>query len=280
MPLNPDAAGNEGDPVDVSWDSKDALLYAVGVGAGTDEHAFTTENTNGAIQRVLPTFPVIIGWGSAVGSALKNAGTFNPAMVVHGTQAVTLHSEVPVEGKATLTSAIVAMYDKEKGRRSSSPRRRRSATASRCTRCAARSSSAAKADSAANVALPARRTCHSIGYPTRGRLHGVADASAYLSPFRRSRPLALRSQLRRPGRLRRPILHGLCSYGFTGRALLHAVCSSDPARFRHIEGRFASPVLPGDTLTVRAWETGDGEAVFVTSVDDRPVVDQGLLRFN
>ena len=105
MPLNPDAVGTESEPVDVSWDSKDALLYAVGVGAGIDELAFTTENTNGVTQRVLPTFPVVIGWGAAVGSALKSAGTFNPAMVVHGTQAVTLHREVPVDGKATLTSA-------------------------------------------------------------------------------------------------------------------------------------------------------------------------------
>ena len=74
----------------------------------------------------------------------------------------------------------------------------------------------------------------------------------------------------------RPILHGLCSYGFTGRALLHALCGSDPARFHHIEARFASPVMPGEALTVRAWETGDGEAVFTTSVGDRVVIDQGL----
>src|SRR5918994_5229124 len=114
MPLNPDAVGTESEPVDVSWDSKDAMLYAVGVGAGTDELAFTTENTNGIEQRVLPTFPVVIGWGTSMGSALRNAGTFNPAMVVHGTQAVTLDREVPVDGKATLTSSIVAMYDKEK----------------------------------------------------------------------------------------------------------------------------------------------------------------------
>ena len=72
----------------------------------------------------------------------------------------------------------------------------------------------------------------------------------------------------------RPILHGLCSYGFTGRALLHSLCGSDPARFHHIEARFASPVLPGEALTVRAWETGDGEAVFTTSVGDRVVIDQ------
>jgi acyl dehydratase len=76
----------------------------------------------------------------------------------------------------------------------------------------------------------------------------------------------------------RPILHGLCTYGFTGRALLHSLCGSDPARFGHIEGRFTSPVLPGEALTVRAWQTGDGAAVFTTSVGDRLVIDQGLLR--
>ena len=53
-----------------------------------------------------------------------------------------------------------------------------------------------------------------------------------------------------------PILHGLCTYGFTGRALLHALCGSDPSRFQHIEGRFASPVFPGEALTIRMWETG------------------------
>ena len=58
----------------------------------------------------------------------------------------------------------------------------------------------------------------------------------------------------------KPILHGLCSYGFTGRALLHTLCGSDPARFQHIEARFASPVLPGEALTVSMWEIGDGEA--------------------
>ena len=45
MPLNPQAVGTVGEPVEASWTSKDALLYAVGIGAGTDELAFTTENT-------------------------------------------------------------------------------------------------------------------------------------------------------------------------------------------------------------------------------------------
>ncbi len=79
----------------------------------------------------------------------------------------------------------------------------------------------------------------------------------------------------------RPILHGLCTYGFTGRALLHCLAGSEPARFRHIEGRFSSPVLPGDALTVSIWNTGDGEAVFTTATQDGTVViDQGLCRFS
>src|SRR6185312_15045812 len=51
-----------------------------------------------------------------------------------------------------------------------------------------------------------------------------------------------------------PILHGLCTYGFSGRALLHTLCGSDPARFKRMDGRFSSPVLPGESLTVKMWD--------------------------
>ena len=81
MPINPDAVGATGGPVKRSWSSKDALLYAVGVGAGTDELQFATENTHNVQQRVLPTFAVIIGGG---GSPMGQIGDFNRAMLVHG----------------------------------------------------------------------------------------------------------------------------------------------------------------------------------------------------
>ena len=67
MPLNPDAVNDPpGPPSERSWNSKDALLYAVGVGAGSIdptgfELEFTTENSKDVQQRVLPTFAVIIG---------------------------------------------------------------------------------------------------------------------------------------------------------------------------------------------------------------------------
>ena len=54
----------------------------------------------------------------------------------------------------------------------------------------------------------------------------------------------------------------------------------DANRFKHIEGRFASPVFPGEALTIKMWETSKGEAVFTTSVGDRIVIDQGLVRFS
>ena len=46
MPINHDVVGATGAPIVHSWTSKDALLYAVGVGAGIDELAFTTENSH------------------------------------------------------------------------------------------------------------------------------------------------------------------------------------------------------------------------------------------
>ena len=79
----------------------------------------------------------------------------------------------------------------------------------------------------------------------------------------------------------RPILHGLCTYGFTGRGLLKALCDGDSARFRSMYGRFSSPVLPGEELTVKVWRTGDGEAVYQTQGGDgRVVLDKGTCTFD
>ena len=52
----------------------------------------------------------------------------------------------------------------------------------------------------------------------------------------------------------KPILHGLCTFGFTGRALLKELCGNDPAKFKSINGRFSSPVFPGEALTVNIWK--------------------------
>ena len=73
MPINPDAVGAKSEPARRSWTSKDALIYALGVGAGAvdplAELEFTSENTGGQPQRALPTIAVVLGpIGSAFGS--------------------------------------------------------------------------------------------------------------------------------------------------------------------------------------------------------------------
>ena len=108
MPIDPTAAGAVGKSVRRSWKSKDALLYALGVGAGVDELAFTTENTKDLPQRVLPTFAVIIGGG---GVPFDRIGTFNPALMLHGAQKIELFDEIPPEGEIESTGHIGAIWD-------------------------------------------------------------------------------------------------------------------------------------------------------------------------
>ena len=280
MPLNPDAVGSTSDPIEVSWTSKDALLYAVGIGAGHEELAFTTENTSEVDQQVFPTFAVVIGWGR--GSAMGNIGTFNPALLVHGQQAVTLHRPIPVEGTATLTSEVTGMYDKGKA-----------AVVETQTRAVLEGEPLYTTTSSAFIrgeggwggdrgpsgprnVPPDRAADHVMSYTTSRDQAFVYRLSGDRNPLHTDPAFAAM------GGFDTPILHGLCTYGFTGRALLHTLCASDPARFHHIEGRFASPVFPGEQLTIRMWDVGDGEAVFTTSAgsgdEDRAVIDQGLLR--
>lgn len=278
MPLNPEAVGSTSEPVEVSWNSKDCLLYAVGIGAGTDELAFTTENTNDVEQQVFPTFPVVIGWGR--GSALGSIGTFNPALLVHGQQSVTLHRPIPVEGTATLVGTVVAMYDKEKAavvvtstEATMDGEPLYTTTMSAFIRGEGGWGGDRGPSGPQNVP-PERAPDHQVTYQTSPDQALVYRLSGDRNPLHSDPAFAAM------GGFDRPILHGLCTYGFTGRALLHTLCGSDPARFGHVEGRFTSPVLPGEALTVSMWELGGGEAVFTTAVGDRVVIDQGLLRYS
>ncbi len=281
MPINPDAVGATSEPVEISWTSKDALLYAVGIGAGTDELAFTTENTQNTPQRVFPTFPVVIGFGRGSGGALGQIGSFNPAMLVHGQQGVTLHRELPVEGAATITSKITGIYDKGKAAVVVSAAEAVLAdgnplyttTMSAFIRGEGGWGGDRGPSGPQNVP-PERAADHEVTYQTSPDQALVYRLSGDRNPLHSDPAFA------QMGGFDRPILHGLCTYGFTGRALLHTLCGSDPSRFHHVEGRFSSPVLPGEALTVRMWVTGDGEAVFTTAVGDRTVIDQGLLRYS
>jgi len=283
MPLNPEAVGATGDVRTISWTSKDALLYAVGIGAGQGELAFTTENTKDVVQRVYPTFAVVAGSGTASAgrSAMSQIGSFNPALLVHGSQAITLHRAIPVEAEATTQDRIVAMHDK--GKAAVVVTESEVKLASGEPLWTTRSSAFIRGEGGwggdrgpsgpQNEPPAGRAPDHEVTLQTSPDQAFVYRLSGDRNPLHTDPSFAAL------GGFDRPILHGLCTYGFTGRALLRELCADDVERFRHVEGRFSSPVLPGDALTVRAWRTGDGEAVFTTSVGDRTVIDQGLVRF-
>jgi len=285
MPLNPDAVGTETEPAEARWTSKDSLLYALGVGAGMIdptgfELEFTTENSEGIEQRALPTMPVVIAPSQPKGpSAFEAIGEFNWAMLVHGEQSVTLHQPLPPEGTAMMKSRVAAMYDKGKAAvvvlenhaTDSSGAPLFSTTMSAFIRGEGGWGGDRGPSGPRNVP-PERDPDHVVSYETRPDQALLYRLSGDRNPLHSDPSFA------RLAGFEKPILHGLCTYGFTGRALLHTLCGSDPARFKHMEGRFSTPVYPGDRLDVKIWVEGS-EAIYQTYVGDNVVLDAGKVVF-
>ncbi len=289
MGLNLDAVGTTSDPSERSWDSKDALLYALGVGAGAldptgFELEFTTENSDGVTQRVLPTFTTIVGQG---GGGRSSLGDFDPAMLVHGEQSVRLHGEIPAAGTVSTTTAVAGMYDKGSAGLvvlQSESRHAGSGELAFTNRTALfirgaggfggpRNPEGDDESALAAEPLPTREPDEIVSYATRDDQALLYRLSGDRNPLHSDPTFAKRAGFDGP------ILHGLCTYGFTGRALLHAVCASDPARFGAMRARFSKPTMPGDTLTVSVWDIGDSVYRFRTQTQrGETVIDAGLFQ--
>jgi acyl dehydratase len=274
MAIDPNAVGATGGPAERSWTSKDALLYALGVGAGVDELQFTTEKA----QQVLPTMAVVLGARGAV--PMQKIGTFNPAMLVHGEQAIELARPLPPEGTLKASGKIAAIYDKGKGAVIVTETESVDATSGELlfrTRSAVfiRGAGGFGGDRGPSAVQEpqTRKPDHEVSYKT-----SPDQALLYRLSGDRN-PLHSDPEFAHAAGFPRPILHGLCTYGVTGRALLHSVCGSDPARFKSMEGRFSKPVFPGETLTIAMWIDGH-ECSFQTKNERGEVVlDQGKLTF-
>lgn len=272
MPLNPDAVGTTSEPRTTRWTSKDSLLYALGVGAGTEELAFTTENTMNVTQRALPTMVVTL---ADVSGVFGSVGTFNPAMLVHGSQAIRLERELPPEGEVSTVAEITGIYDKGSGAVLEITARSSDTEGLLFTNVLSafiRGEGGWGGDrgpSGSRNAPPERPADHRVTYATSPNQALLYRLSGDRNPLHSDPAFAAMAGFDRP------ILHGLCTYGFTGRALLHACCESDPARFAAMEGRFSAPVFPGEELTIEIWD-GEHECLFRTlGGDGRTVIDGG-----
>jgi acyl dehydratase len=283
MPLDHSLIGEPGEPQERSWTSTDALLYAVGVGAGLgdplSELEFTTENSEGITQQVLPTYAVLLSQARTG----RSLGDFDRAMLVHAEQSFELHKPLPVAGTVRTTATVTGIYDKGSGALVATENEAVDAasgepliTARSGTFIRGQGGFGGDRGPSESWQRPDRAADHQVALQTRPEQALLYRLSGDRNPLHADPRFAAR------GGFDRPILHGLCTYGVTGRALLHAMCGSDPARFSSMSGRFTRPVFPGDTLTVSIWLDDDAEGVarFQTSAEDGSIViDRGIMRF-
>jgi acyl dehydratase len=281
MPLNHSLVGVPGESRERSWTSTDALLYAIGVGAGLGdplrELEFTTENTAGVEQKVLPTFGVLLAQARTAG----DLGDFDRAMLVHAEQSIELHKPLPVEGTLTTSAVVTGIYDKGSGALVQTENRAvDAATGEPMVTC--RSGTFIRGEggfggdrgSSEPWQLPDRAPDRKVTQRTRPEQALLYRLSGDRNPLHADPAFAAR------GGFSRPILHGLCTYGVTGRVLLHELCASDPARFVSMSGRFSAPVLPGQSLVVTIWIGDGGTALFRTATEEGTVViDRGVATF-
>jgi acyl dehydratase len=284
MSLDHSLIGVPGEPQERSWTSADALLYAVGVGAGLgdplQELEFTTENSQGLQQQVLPTFGVLI---AQVRGGGRSPGSFDRALLVHAEQSFELHRPLPVEGTVRTVSTITGIYDKGSGALVAAENVAVDAVSGEPL-VTSRSSTFIRGEGgfggerggSAPWRRPDRAPDHRVVQQTRPEQALLYRLSGDRNPLHADPKFAAR------GGFSRPILHGLCTYGVTGRALLRALCACDPARWRSMSGRFSHPVLPGEPLVVSVWrpEAGGDTALFQTALQDGTVViDRGRMQF-
>jgi acyl dehydratase len=272
----------ESEPHESSWDSGDCLLYSLGVGAGaTDptgfELEFTTENTKDITQKALPTMCVVLG-GTGGRGPLAHLGDVNYSKMVHGEQGVILHKPLPTQAIVTSTSKISNIYDKGKAalvilETTAIDTSDNQPVFTNISKLFFRDEGGWGGDRGPvdKVVFPERDADSVISYDTRNdqallyRLNGDRN------------PLHSDPSFAALGGFSKPILHGLCTYGFTGRALVHLACDGDPDKFKSMDGRFSSPVIPGEKLEIRVWEEKD-HFKFRTTVGDRVVLDNGVLQ--
>ncbi|MFO0631119.1 MAG: MaoC/PaaZ C-terminal domain-containing protein [Polyangiales bacterium] len=228
-----------------------AILYALGVGAKADELDLLYE---GRGPRVLPTYAVVPAYDAMIG-AMGAAGVgFDN--VVHGHQKVTLHRDIPARATLHTTATVSAVYDMK-----------RMAQVVVTTRTAD-AAGEALFDTEWGILVLGEGGWGGEAPPARDNPRPDRDAD-FVVEQTTSPEQALLYRLMGDGNPLhadpefplvkqrfggRPILHGLCSYGFLGRALGSQV--GGVQRVAHLSARFTKPVWPGDTLATEGWVEG------------------------
>jgi 3-hydroxyacyl-CoA dehydrogenase/3a,7a,12a-trihydroxy-5b-cholest-24-enoyl-CoA hydratase len=257
MPIDLNAVGRPLPPITHTYSEKDVMLYALGVGAGTDDLQFTYERD----LQVLPTFGVIPAFAAMF--SLGPVMQVNPMMVLHGEQRIELYAPIPTRGTLTTTPTVRAVYDKIKGALiivdaetvDDKGKRIFKNTFGTFARGEGGFGGERGPSGPRNVP-PDRRPDAVVEMLTLPQQALIYRLSGDMNPLHADPDFA------KMGGFDRPILHGLCTFGYVGRAVLRSCCANDPARLRALDVRFAGVVFPGETIVTEMWKT-DGSDVIV-----------------
>jgi len=252
-----------------TYGDKDVMLYALGVGMGRDpmderELAFVYEKD----LKVIPTAATVLA--SAGGRPARGAdqaeqkpghrpSVINFLMVVHGEQKVELHKPLPTSGTFTAQGRTVGAFDKGKDKGAviinetiwTDEAGEKVATLTGSTFARGDGGFGGPSEGQPEPhEVPARKADLSIDIATR-------EDQALLYRLNGDRnPLHSDPQSAQRSGFPRPILHGLCTYGITCRAVLQAITGFDPDQILSHQARFSAPVFPGDTISVDLWRDG------------------------
>lgn len=273
------AIGYEYEPIVYTYTERDVSLYALGVGAPADwldqeELRFVYE-LSGAGFQALPTFAVIYPSAMIFKMLEGKIGDieYSPMMLVHGEQYLELMKLPPVSGSITCHPRVSAIYDKGSGILV--------VTDTTCfdeqgDKIAIQQSSmfirgiggfGGDRGPSGSINNPPERApdiIHSEQTSTKQAL--IYRLSGDINPLHADPAMAAF------GGFSTPILHGLCTFGFAGRAVLKHFCANDPARFKSIRVRFSQSVFPGETLVTEMWKESDTDIIFRTKVAERDEV--------
>ena len=265
MPIYyPDILAQGTKPRTFTYGDKDVMLYGLGIGLGADpmnetELAFVYERA----LKVVPTAATVLA-GRAIAEPLPTSPGHRPSMpnylmLVHGEQKVELHRPLPTSGTFTTESRTIGAYDKgaDKGAVLVNQTTWKDETGARVATLTG--SSFCRADGGFGGPsdgqpephpIPSRKPDLSVEIATR-------EDQALLYRLNGDRnPLHSDPESARKSGFARPILHGLCTYGITCRAVLQAITGFDPDQILSHQARFSAPVFPGDVITVDLWKDG------------------------